>query len=85
MEDLSALFAFADITMALSALVNLIALTLLCKVGLSLLVDYGKQRKAGVTELVLTASAFQDMNIDRGIWAQQRRAPADNPAVVVSL
>jgi len=29
MEDLSRVFAFADITMTLSALVNLIALTLL--------------------------------------------------------
>ncbi|HEN8726425.1 TPA: alanine/glycine:cation symporter family protein [Pseudomonas putida] len=67
-QDLSTVFAFADITMTLSALVNLIALVLLCRVGLRLLADYDAQRKAGVAEPVLTASAFQDLNIDRTIW-----------------
>lgn len=42
-QDLSTVFAFADITMTLSALVNLIALTLLCNVGLRLLADYDRQ------------------------------------------
>ncbi|MCY1187142.1 hypothetical protein D9M73_280880 [compost metagenome] len=63
------MFAFADITMTLSALVNLIALTLLCRVGLRLLADYETQREAGIAEPVLTASAFQDLNIDRTIWS----------------
>jgi len=67
-QDLSTVFAFADITMTLSALVNLIALVLLCRVGLRLLADYDAQRKAGVAEPVLTASAFHDLNIDRTIW-----------------
>ena len=67
-QDLSTVFAFADITMTLSALVNLIALVLLCRVGLRLLADYDAQRKAGVAEPVLTACAFQDLNIDRTIW-----------------
>lgn len=67
-QDLSTVFAFADITMTLSALVNLIALVLLCRVGLRLLADYDTQRKAGVAEPVLTASAFHDLNIDRTIW-----------------
>lgn len=68
-QDLSTVFAFADITMTLSALVNLIALVLLCRVGLRLLADYDAQRKAGVAEPVLTASAFHDLNIDRTIWS----------------
>ncbi|MNM30844.1 Amino-acid carrier protein AlsT [compost metagenome] len=68
-QDLSTVFAFADITMTLSALVNLIALTLLCRVGLRLLADYETQREAGIAEPVLTASAFQDLNIDRTIWS----------------
>ncbi|MEX5502191.1 alanine/glycine:cation symporter family protein [Pseudomonas putida] len=68
-QDLSTVFAFADITMTLSALVNLIALVLLCRVGLRLLADYDAQRKAGVAEPVLTASAFHDLNIDRIIWS----------------
>ncbi|MGE8382351.1 MAG: alanine/glycine:cation symporter family protein [Pseudomonas putida] len=68
-QDLSTVFAFADITMTLSALVNLIALVLLCRVGLRLLADYDAQRKAGVAEPVLTASAFHDLDIDRTIWS----------------
>ncbi|MBH3417108.1 alanine/glycine:cation symporter family protein [Pseudomonas putida] len=68
-QDLSTVFAFADITMTLSALVNLIALVLLCRVGLRLLADYDAQRKAGVAEPVLTASAFHDLNTDRTIWS----------------
>lgn len=68
-QDLSTVFAFADITMTLSALVNLIALVLLCRVGLRLLADYDAQRKAGVAEPVLTASAFHDLNVDRTIWS----------------
>ncbi|MCU0117571.1 alanine:cation symporter family protein [Pseudomonas sp. B2M1-30] len=67
-QDLSTVFAFADITMTLSALVNLIALVLLCKVGLRLLADYDVQRKAGIAEPVLTTSTFHDLNIDRTIW-----------------
>lgn len=67
-QDLSTVFAFADITMTLSALVNLIALVLLCRVCLRLLADYDAQRKAGVAEPVLTTGAFQDLNIDKTIW-----------------
>lgn len=68
-QDLSTVFAFADITMTLSALVNLIALVLLCRVGLRLLADYDAQRKAGVAEPILTTSAFLDLDIDRTIWS----------------
>ncbi|MGO3986539.1 alanine/glycine:cation symporter family protein [Pseudomonas sp. SAS7] len=68
-QDLSTVFAFVDITMTLSALVNLIALVLLCRVGLRLLADYDAQRKAGVAEPILTTSAFQDLDIDRTIWS----------------
>lgn len=83
-QDLSTVFAFADITMTLSALVNLIALTLLCKVGLRLLADYDKQHKAGVDEPILTASAFPDVNIDKSIWATPAPEPVDNSATAPS-
>ncbi|QXI25620.1 alanine/glycine:cation symporter family protein [Pseudomonas vanderleydeniana] len=69
-EDLSTVFAFADVTMTLSALVNLVALTLLCKVALRLLADYDKQRKAGIAEPVLNAAAFKDLDIDQNIWRE---------------
>lgn len=81
-QDLSTVFAFADITMTLSALVNLIALTLLCKVGLRLLADYDKQRRSGIAEPVLTASAFQDVNIDRSIWTSPAPEPLEQPAIM---
>ena len=48
-QDLSTVFAFADITMTLSALVNLIALVLLCRVGhagFALCVVIGEQSQA---------------------------------------
>ncbi len=80
----STVFAFADITMTLSALVNLIALTLLCNVGLRLLADYDKQRKAGIVEPVLTASAFNDVNIDKSIWTAPTAEPVEIPAIVPS-
>ncbi|MGN8031643.1 alanine/glycine:cation symporter family protein [Pseudomonas sp. 22082] len=81
-EDLSTVFAFADITMTLSALVNLIALTLLCNVGLRLLADYDNQRKAGIAEPVLTPSAFDDVNIDNSIWTASATTSVGNPAIV---
>ncbi|MDP2242829.1 sodium:alanine symporter family protein, partial [Pseudomonas sp.] len=48
MQDLGTVFAFADVTMGLLAIANLIALALLFKVGLRLMRDYDKQIKAGV-------------------------------------
>lgn len=79
-QDLSTVFAFADITMTLSALVNLIALTLLCNVGLRLLADYDKQRKTAIVEPVLTTS----VNIDKSIWTAPTAEPVENPAIVPS-
>ena len=46
--DLGTVFAFADVTMGLLAICNLIALVLLFKVGLRLMRDYDSQIKAGV-------------------------------------
>ena len=47
-QDLGTVFAFADVTMGLLAICNLIALALLFKVGLRLMRDYDAQIKAGV-------------------------------------
>jgi AGCS family alanine or glycine:cation symporter len=67
-EDLATVFAFADITMTLLALVNLTALALLFKVGLRLLRDYDAQRKAGVKTPVFDAREYRDLDLDPAAW-----------------
>lgn len=68
MQDLGTVFAFADVTMGLLALANLIALALLFKVGLRLMRDYDNQRKAGIEEPVFDSSQFVDLELDRNAW-----------------
>jgi alanine or glycine:cation symporter, AGCS family len=47
-QDLGTVFAFADVTMGLLALVNLIAIVLLFKIGLRVMRDHEEQIQAGV-------------------------------------
>jgi AGCS family alanine or glycine:cation symporter len=61
-------FAFADIAMGLLAVVNLIAVILLIKVGLRLMRDYDEQRRAGIEHPVFDPDKFADLNIDREAW-----------------
>ncbi|WP_426935609.1 alanine/glycine:cation symporter family protein [Pseudomonas fulva] len=67
-ENLSAVFAFADITMTLAAFVNLTAMVLLFKVCLRLLRDYDMQRAAGVDTPVFDSRKFADLNLDQKAW-----------------
>lgn len=76
MQDLSTVFAFADVTMGLLALVNLVALALLFKVGLRLMRDYDAQIKAGVQEPVLDAKQFADLDLDPKVWAANSAQPS---------
>ncbi|UFH49326.1 alanine/glycine:cation symporter family protein [Pseudomonas sp. KNUC1026] len=76
MEDLTTVFAFADITMTLLAFVNLIALFLLFNIGLRLLADYDGQRKAGVKVPVFDASKFADLDLDPQAWPTKPGANA---------
>lgn len=76
MQDLSTVFAFADVTMGLLALVNLVALALLFKVGLRLMRDYDAQIKAGVEEPVLSAKAFADLDLDPSVWSSNAASDA---------
>jgi AGCS family alanine or glycine:cation symporter len=64
MQDLATVFAFADVTMGLLAITNLIALTLLFTVGLRLMRDYDQQIKAGIVSPVLDAKNFADLDLD---------------------
>jgi alanine or glycine:cation symporter, AGCS family len=68
MQDLSTIFSFADLTMALLALVNLLALALMLKVCFRLMRDYDDQLRAGRIP-VFDPDKFADLNIDRKAWA----------------
>lgn len=68
-QDLGTVFAFADVTMGLLAICNLIALALLFKVGLRLMRDYDKQMKAGVKSPVFDPKEFADLDLDPTVWA----------------
>ena len=76
-QDLGTVFAFADVTMGLLAICNLIALALLFKVGLRLMRDYDSQIKAGVESPVLDAKQFADLDLDPAVWGNQPSSAAD--------
>ncbi|WP_376697392.1 alanine/glycine:cation symporter family protein [Wenzhouxiangella sp. EGI_FJ10305] len=67
MQDLTTVFSFADLTMALLAVFNLIALALLMKVGFRLMNDYDEQWRAGKIP-IFDPDKFPDLNIDREAW-----------------
>ncbi len=67
-QNLSTVFAFADITMTCLAFVNLIALAMLFKTGLRVLHDYDEQRRAGIKAPVFDASRFPELDLDRDAW-----------------
>jgi AGCS family alanine or glycine:cation symporter len=66
-QDLATVFGFADLTMGLLALVNLVALVLLMPMGLRVLADYERQRQAGEVP-VFRAKDHQGLRIDPGSW-----------------
>ncbi|MNN14826.1 Amino-acid carrier protein AlsT [compost metagenome] len=67
-EDLSTVLAFADITMTLLALVNLIAMALLFKICMRILRDYEEQRRAGIKTPLFDSKLFLDLDLDPGAW-----------------
>jgi AGCS family alanine or glycine:cation symporter len=71
MQDLGTVFAFADVTMGLLAIANLIALALLFKTGLRLMRDYDKQIKDGVVSPVFDPKNFADLDLDAAAWPNQ--------------
>ncbi len=68
--DLAAAFGFANVTMGLLALVNLLALVLLFPTGLRILRDFDGQLKKGVNP-VLDVRDYKDLDIDEKAWALQ--------------
>ncbi|MNX14273.1 Amino-acid carrier protein AlsT [compost metagenome] len=77
MQDLSTVFAFADITMTCLAFVNLVALAMLFKVGMRVMRDYDEQRRAGVKQPVFDSSKFTDLDLDLKAWPTNPSAAAD--------
>jgi len=73
-SDLNTIFAFADLTMGLLALVNLFALVLLIKPALRLIRDYDRQVAKGIDEPVFDAQSFAQPGIDESIWHTQSPA-----------
>jgi alanine or glycine:cation symporter, AGCS family len=66
-QDLGTVFAFADLTMGLLGVCNLVALGFLGKIGLRLVRDYDRQLKAGKTPQ-LQVEDFEDLGIDKSAW-----------------
>ncbi|PWU05635.1 MAG: sodium:alanine symporter [Verrucomicrobia bacterium] len=72
-ESLNIVLTFADTTMTLLALVNLVALVLLFKIGLRVMDDYQEQRKAGIAEPVFDSAKFSDLDLDLTAWKKIAR------------
>ncbi|MGE7356550.1 alanine:cation symporter family protein, partial [Pseudomonas qingdaonensis] len=81
-QNLSTVFAFADITMTCLAFVNLIALALLFKIGLRVMRDYDDQRKAGIKQPVFDSARFPDLDLDTQAWPAVQPAESARPASV---
>jgi len=79
LQDLGTVFAFADLTMGLLAIVNLIAVALLFKTGLRLMRDYDAQVRAGIEQPVLNAKDYADLDIDHSAWPDESAPPAQAP------
>lgn len=66
--DLGTVFSFADITMGLLAVVNLVALIFLFKTGLRILRDFDEQLARGIEHPVFEAEKFKDLDLDTEAW-----------------
>jgi len=73
-QDLTTVFAFADLTMALVALANIAALAMLVPIGFRVMHDYDQQSRAGKRP-VFDPARFPDLNIDERAWRDADQAP----------
>ena len=67
MQDLGTVFGFADLTMGLLGLVNLIGLVWMFKIGMRLLRDY-EAKSADGQQPRLTPEDWSDLDIDPRAW-----------------
>ncbi|CAM3401358.1 alanine/glycine:cation symporter family protein [Arcobacter aquimarinus] len=68
-QDLRSIFAFADLSMGLLAIINLIVITILYKPVLQLIKGYERQLKEGKTP-VLRYNDYTEFNIDKETWKE---------------
>ncbi len=68
-QDLSSIFAFADLSMGLLAIINMIVIALLYKPVLQLIKGYERQLKEGKTP-VLRYNDYNEFNIDKETWKE---------------
>ncbi|TLP37509.1 alanine/glycine:cation symporter family protein [Arcobacter arenosus] len=68
-QDLGSVFSFADLSMGLLAVINLIVIALLYKPVLQLIKGYDRQLKEG-KKPVLRYNDYTDFNIDKKIWKE---------------
>lgn len=66
-QDLGTVFGFADLTMGLLGLVNLVGLLWMARLGFRLLRDYDGQLASGQVPR-LNAAEWSDLDIDRRAW-----------------
>ncbi|AQS41955.1 MAG: Putative sodium/glutamine symporter GlnT [Candidatus Tokpelaia hoelldobleri] len=74
MSNLETIFSFADLFMALLAMVNLFALVLLLKPALQLMRDYDRQLKAGIDEPVFDAGMVDLKGLDPKVWPKSGKS-----------
>jgi AGCS family alanine or glycine:cation symporter len=77
-QDLSTVFGFADLTMGLLAIVNIVALFKLANLGLRVMRDFDEQIQNGIKEPIFDARKFSDINLDRQAWETQS-TPVESP------
>ena len=77
-QDLSTVFGFADLTMGLLAIVNIVALFKLANLGLRVMKDFDEQIKNGIKEPIFDPRKFSDINLDRQAW-ETEPIPVDSP------
>ena len=68
MQELETIFNFADLTMAVLALVNLAALFLLVKICFRLMDDYEQQSRSGQVP-IFKPENFSDLDLDHDAWS----------------
>ena len=66
--DLGTVFGFADVTMGLLAVANLIALILLFKPGLRILKDFDDQIRGGLKQPIFNAKDHPELDLDPQAW-----------------
>ncbi len=69
-QNLGSIFSFADLSMGLLAVINLIVIALLYKPVLRLIKGYDRQLKEGLKKPVLRYNDYNEFKIDKNTWKE---------------